>query len=86
MRRGTVGDRRGTPYALARAALIAQRTRPQCALHFSEHTVARRIAALQTLPPPRLWPIAAAVLGLGTVPALGATGDLLRLLAVPLLG
>lgn len=86
---GVVGDRRVTAHALARAALVSQRTRSRCALHFSEHAVARRIAALQTLPPPRLWPIAVAVLGLGAVPALGAvdaTSDLLHLLAGPLLG
>ncbi|WP_330308556.1 MULTISPECIES: M48 family metalloprotease [unclassified Streptomyces] len=81
---GSVGDRRTTARALARAALISQRARTGCALHFSEHAVTRRIAALQTAPPPDLWPIGAAVLALGALPALGAvdaTGDLLRLLA-----
>ncbi|MEU9210579.1 M56 family metallopeptidase [Streptomyces sp. NPDC048415] len=86
---GSVGDRRATARALARAALVSQRARPGCALHFSEHAVTRRIAALQTAPPPDLWTIGAAVLTLGALPALGAadaTGDLLRLLAQTLPG
>jgi Zn-dependent protease with chaperone function len=86
---GSVGDRHTTARALARAALVAQRARPGCALHFSEHAVTRRIAALQTAPPPNLWPIGAAVLALGALPALGAvdaTGDLLRLLGETLPG
>jgi Zn-dependent protease with chaperone function len=78
-----VGDRRTTARALARAALVSQRARPGCALHFSEHAVTRRIAALQTAPPPVVRSVGAAVLALGALPALGAadaTGDLLRLL------
>ncbi|NUS88457.1 MAG: M56 family peptidase, partial [Streptomyces sp.] len=42
-----------------------------------------RVAALRAAPPPHLWPMAAAVLTLGALPALGAadaTGDLLELL------
>ncbi|RPF37488.1 M56 family metallopeptidase [Streptomyces sp. TLI_185] len=76
-----VGDRRTTAQALARAALVAHR--PGCALHFSDRAVTRRVAALQTATPPHLRPIAAAVLALGVLPALGAadaTGDLLQLL------
>jgi Zn-dependent protease with chaperone function len=79
-----VGDRETTARALARAALSAERPRPACALSFTDRAVTRRIAALQTTPPPRLWPLAAAVLALGTLPALGAadaTGDLFRMLA-----
>ncbi|MEV0479694.1 M48 family metalloprotease [Streptomyces sp. NPDC050508] len=79
-----VGDRATTARALARAALSAERPRPACALSFTDRAVTRRIAALQTTPPPRLWPLAAAVLALGTLPALGAadaTGDLFRMLA-----
>ncbi|MET7984524.1 MULTISPECIES: M56 family metallopeptidase [unclassified Streptomyces] len=85
----TVGDRRTTARALARAALVSQRARPGCALHFSEHAVTRRIAALQTAPPPVMRSVGAAVLALGALPALGAadaTGDLLRLLAETLPG
>ncbi|MFJ2396406.1 MULTISPECIES: M56 family metallopeptidase [unclassified Streptomyces] len=79
----SVGDRRTTARALARAALVAQRARPSCALNFSEHAVTRRIAALQTTPPPNLWSIGVAVLALAALSAFGAldaTGDLLRLL------
>ncbi|MFD5816544.1 M48 family metalloprotease [Streptomyces sp. NPDC127038] len=86
---GSVGDRRTTARALARAALVSQRARPGCALHFSEHAVTRRIAALQTAPPPVMRSVAAAVLALGAIPALGAadaTSDLLRLLAETLPG
>ncbi|MGW2518327.1 M48 family metalloprotease [Streptomyces sp. NPDC001617] len=77
-----VGDRTTTARALARAALVAHR--PNRTLHFSDRAVTRRVAALQTTPPPHLRPVAAAVLALGALPALGAadaTGDLLRLLA-----
>ncbi|MGW4986246.1 M56 family metallopeptidase [Streptomyces mirabilis] len=84
-----VGDRRTTARALARAALVAQRARPGCALSFSEHAVTRRIAALQTAPPPNLWSIGVAVLALGALPAFGAldaTGDLLRMLGESLPG
>ncbi|MQY34254.1 hypothetical protein SRB17_22200 [Streptomyces sp. RB17] len=80
----TVGDRRTTARALARAALSAGGARTTCALHFTDRAVTRRIAALQTGPPPRLWPAAAAVLLLGTLSALlaaDATGDLLRQLS-----
>ncbi|MFJ8006001.1 M56 family metallopeptidase [Streptomyces fagopyri] len=79
----SVGDRRTTARALARAALVAQRARPGCALNFSEHAVTRRIAALQTAPPPNLRSVGVAVLALAVLSALGAldaTGDLLRLL------
>ncbi|WP_043662366.1 M56 family metallopeptidase [Streptomyces xylophagus] len=79
-----VGDRATTARALARAALSTERARPACALNFTDRAVTRRIAALQTTPPPRLWPLAAAVLALGALPALGAadaTGDLFRMLA-----
>lgn len=78
-----VGDRATTARALARAALSTGRSRPACALSFTDRAVTRRIAALQTTPPPRLWTPAAAVLALGALPALGAadaTGDLFRLL------
>ncbi|ALV39189.1 M48 family metalloprotease [Streptomyces sp. CdTB01] len=78
-----VGDRGATARALARAALVAQHSRPACALNFTDRAVTRRIAALQTTPPPHLWPLAAAVLALGVLPALGAadaTRDLLQLL------
>jgi Zn-dependent protease with chaperone function len=77
-----VGDRATTARALARAALSAERARPACALGFTDRAVTRRIAAPQTTPPPRLWPLAAAVLTLGALPALGAadaTGDLFRM-------
>ncbi|AOR30228.1 peptidase M48 [Streptomyces fodineus] len=80
----TVGDRRTTARALARAALTAGRTRTACALHFTDRAVTRRIAALQAGPLPELWPAAAAVLLLGTLPALlaaDATTDLLRQLS-----
>ncbi|MEV6112799.1 M48 family metalloprotease [Streptomyces sp. NPDC052109] len=80
----SVGDRRTTARALARAALTTGRARAACALHFTDRSVTRRIAALQTSPPPRLWPAAAAVLLLGTLSALlaaDATGDLLRQLS-----
>ncbi|MGW1861736.1 M56 family peptidase, partial [Streptomyces collinus] len=69
--------------ALARAALTAGRARAACPLNFTDRAVTRRIAALRTSPPPRLWPAAAAVLALGALPALlaaDATGDLLGLL------
>ncbi|WP_327242206.1 M48 family metalloprotease [Streptomyces sp. NBC_01320] len=78
-----VGDRSITALALAKAALVAQRPRPACALSFSDRAVTRRIAALQSTPPPYLWSIAAPVLALGVLPALGAvdaTRDLLDLL------
>jgi hypothetical protein len=68
---------------------VAQRARPGCALSFSEHAVTRRIAALQTAPPPNLWSIGVAVLALGALPAFGAldaTGDLLRMLGESLPG
>ncbi|MFI9808392.1 M48 family metalloprotease [Streptomyces sp. NPDC052301] len=79
-----VGDRRATARALARAALCAGRARTSCALHFTDRAVTRRIAALQTGPPPPLWPAALAVLALGALPALlaaDATGDLLAVLS-----
>ncbi len=79
-----VGDRRVTARALARAALSAGRARLGCALQFTDRAVTRRIAALQTGPPPRLWSAALAVLALGTLPALlaaDATSDLLHLLS-----
>jgi Zn-dependent protease with chaperone function len=79
-----VGDRRATARALARAALTAGRARTACALHFTDRAVTRRIAALQTSPPPRLWSAALAVLALGLLPPLlaaDATGDLLGLLS-----
>jgi len=78
-----VGDRNTTARALARAALSTGHSRPACALSFTDRAVTRRIAALQTTPPPRLWTLATAVLTLGALPALGAadaTGDLFRLL------
>lgn len=78
-----VGDRTVTARALARAALLAHRARPACALNFTDRAVTRRVAALQAAPPPRLWPLAAAVLALGLLPVFGAvdaTGDLLELL------
>lgn len=77
------GDRQTAARALARAALIAQRPGPVRALNFTDGAVTRRIAALQTAPPPHLWPIAAVALALGVLPALGAmdaTDDLLELL------
>ncbi|MFJ9629287.1 M48 family metalloprotease [Streptomyces sp. NPDC101175] len=79
-----VGDRVTTARALARAALSVEHPRPACALGFTDRAVTRRIAALQTSPPPRLWPLTAAVLALGALPALGAadaTDDLFRMLA-----
>ncbi|MFB6961318.1 M56 family metallopeptidase [Streptomyces sp. NPDC056309] len=79
----TVGDRTTTARALARAALMAGRAAPSCALGFTDRAVTRRVAALQSAPPPYLRSVAAAVLALGALPALGAadaTGDLLRLL------
>ncbi|MFD9463269.1 M48 family metalloprotease [Streptomyces sp. NPDC060027] len=85
----TVGDRHTTARALARAALVSQRARTGCALHFSEHAVTRRIAALQTAPLPAVRSVGVAVLALGALPAVGAadaTGDLLRLLAETLPG
>ncbi|MFF8942037.1 M56 family metallopeptidase [Streptomyces sp. NPDC014864] len=78
-----VGDRTATARALARAALTAGHAKPSCALGFTDRAVTRRIAALQSAPPPHLWSVAAAVLALGLLPALGAadaTDDLLRLL------
>ncbi|MFD5469795.1 M56 family metallopeptidase [Streptomyces sp. NPDC127105] len=79
-----VGDRTTTARALARAALTAGRAEPSCGLGFTDRAVTRRIAALQSAPPPHLRSVAAAVLALGALTALGAadaTGDLLRLLA-----
>ncbi|MFF4544929.1 M48 family metalloprotease [Streptomyces sp. NPDC001435] len=79
-----VGDRAATARALARAALSAGRVRPTCTLNFTDRAVTRRIAALQTAPPPRVRSAAAAVLVLGALPALlaaDATGDLYGLLA-----
>ncbi|MGW8374929.1 M56 family metallopeptidase [Streptomyces sp. ODS28] len=84
-----VGDRSRTARTLARVALLAQQPCPAQALGFSEHAVLRRVTALQSSPPPRLWPIGAAVLALGIVPALGAadaTSDFLTLLAHAFLG
>ncbi|WP_055495670.1 M48 family metalloprotease [Streptomyces sp. TP-A0356] len=78
-----VGDRSATARALARAALTAGHRRPSCALNFTDRAVTRRIAALQTGPPPHLWSLAATTLALGALPALGAldaTGDLLQML------
>lgn len=78
---GAVGDRGTTARALARAALATHSR--GCALRFTDRTVTRRIAALQTTPPPHLRTIAAAILTLGALPPLcaaDATGDLLRLL------
>ncbi|MDQ0790062.1 hypothetical protein [Streptomyces sp. B3I8] len=78
-----VGDRASTARALARAALTAGRREPPHGLGFTDRAVSRRIAALQASPPPHLWPLAATVLALGALTALGAadaTGDLLRLL------
>ncbi|MFJ3639861.1 M56 family metallopeptidase [Streptomyces sp. NPDC090108] len=83
----TVGDRGTTARALARAALTAGGARSGCALAFTDRAVSRRIAALQTTPLPPLWSAAVAVLALGALAALGAadaTGDLLGLLARPL--
>ncbi|MFF3463767.1 M48 family metalloprotease [Streptomyces sp. NPDC001984] len=80
----TVGDRGATARALARAALSAGRARPACGLNFTDRAVTRRIAALQTSPPPRLWSAAAAVLALGTLAAflaVDATGDLFGVLS-----
>ncbi|MFI9567939.1 M48 family metalloprotease [Streptomyces rishiriensis] len=79
-----VGDRACTARALARAALTAGCQEPSHGLGFTDRAVTRRIAALQTAPPPRLWGLAATVLTLGALTALGtadATGDLVRLLA-----
>ncbi|MGV9625042.1 M48 family metalloprotease [Streptomyces sp. NPDC003487] len=81
---GTVGDRTRTARAIAHAALVAHQPRPACTLGFTDRAVTRRIAALQAAPPPNLWPLAAAVLALGVLPAVGAadaTGDLFTLLA-----
>ncbi|OIK29600.1 M56 family metallopeptidase [Streptomyces malaysiense] len=78
-----VGDRRTTAHALARAALTAQRGGAVCALHFADHAVTRRIAALQAAPQPSLGSAALAVLALSTLPPLlaaDATRDLFRLL------
>ncbi|MGW2958589.1 M56 family metallopeptidase [Streptomyces sp. NPDC001220] len=78
-----VGDRGTTARALARAALSAGRARQSCALNFTDRAVTRRVAALQTSPPPSLWPAAVAVLALGALAALfaaDATGDLVGLL------
>jgi beta-lactamase regulating signal transducer with metallopeptidase domain len=78
-----VGDRACTARALARAALTAGCQEPSHGLGFTDRAVTRRIAALQTAPPPRLWGLAATVLALGALTALGAadaTGDLVRLL------
>ncbi|MET8445977.1 M48 family metalloprotease [Streptomyces sp. NPDC005209] len=78
-----VGDRAATARTLARAALTAGRARTACALNFTDRAVTRRIAALQTAPPPRLWSAAAAVLALGALAALSAadaTDDLVGLL------
>lgn len=53
------------------------------AWRMTDRAVTRRVAARQTAPPPRVWPLAAAVLTLGLLPAFGAadaTGDLLELL------
>ncbi|MEV7392410.1 MULTISPECIES: M56 family metallopeptidase [unclassified Streptomyces] len=78
-----VGDRVTTARALARAALSAGRARRSCALGFTDRAVTRRIAALQTAPPPHLWSAAAAVLALGALAALfaaDATSDLVGLL------
>ncbi|MCF3130020.1 M48 family metalloprotease [Streptomyces olivochromogenes] len=78
-----VGDRAATARTLARAALTAGRARTACALNFTDRAVTRRIAALQTAPPPRLWSAAAAVLALGALAALSAadaTDDLIGLL------
>ncbi|MFE2303986.1 M48 family metalloprotease [Streptomyces sp. NPDC059445] len=85
----SVGDRNTTARALARAALVSQHARTGCALHFSGHAVSRRIAALQTAPPPVVRSVGAAVLALGALPALGAvdaTNDLLHLLSETLPG
>ncbi|MEU2423303.1 M48 family metalloprotease [Streptomyces sp. NPDC007851] len=79
-----VGDRVTTARALARAALSAGRARPSCALNFTDRAVTRRIAALQTTPPPHRWPTAAPVLALGALAALfaaDATTDLVGLLS-----
>lgn len=78
-----LGDRTVTARALAHAALIAHRAYAAHALNFTDHAVTRRVTALQIAPPPRLWPLAAAVLALGLLPVFGAadaTGDLLALL------
>ncbi|MER5449119.1 M48 family metalloprotease [Streptomyces sp. NPDC002764] len=78
---GAVGDRRTTARALARAALVSHGA--DCALHFADRAVTRRIAALQATPPRHLRPVAAAILTVGALAALGAvdaTGDLLSML------
>lgn len=80
----TVADRRITACALARAALLTQRSRAACALHFAELAVTRRVVALQHTPPTsaRIWP--AAVLALALIPAAfaaDATRDYLVLFA-----
>ncbi|MFF2848739.1 M48 family metalloprotease [Streptomyces sp. NPDC058001] len=79
---GAVGDRATAARALARAALVAHRSRPGCALAFSDHAVTRRLAALRATPPPHLRVIGLAVLALGILPAIGAadaTGDIWHL-------
>ncbi|MET8690373.1 M48 family metalloprotease [Streptomyces sp. NPDC004732] len=79
-----VGNRTTAARALARAALIAVHASPVRALNFTDRAVTRRVAALQAAPPPRLLPLAAAVLALGLLPAIGAadaTGDFVQLLA-----
>ncbi|MEC4015389.1 M56 family metallopeptidase [Streptomyces sp. H27-D2] len=84
----SVGDRNVAARALARAALITHRSRDVCALGFSERAVARRVAALQTAPPPTAPLIAAAVVVLGAIPVLGAvdaTSDFFDLLGLILL-
>ncbi|MGW1873567.1 M56 family metallopeptidase [Streptomyces sp. NPDC001975] len=78
-----VGDRVTTARALARAALSAGRARASCALSFTDRAVTRRVAALQTSPPPSLWPAATGVLALGALAAVfaaDATTDLVGLL------
>nr|WP_239149741.1 M48 family metalloprotease [Streptomyces sp. SID12501] len=78
-----VGDRASAARALARAALTVGCREPSDGLGFTDRAVTRRIAALQTDPLPRLWPLVATVLSLGALTAFGAadaTGDLLRLL------
>ncbi|MEH0661080.1 peptidase M48 [Streptomyces sp. JV178] len=77
-----VGGRDCTARALARAALTPGCREPSRGLAFIDRAVTRRVAALQTAPLPQLWPLAATVVALGVLTALGAadaTGDLLRL-------
>ncbi|MGW3210300.1 hypothetical protein [Streptomyces sp. NPDC001135] len=65
-------------------SLLLSAVGPVIARRVPDRAVTRRIAALQTSPPPRLWAAALAVLLLGTLSALlaaDATGDLLRLLS-----